>query len=127
MPKKPKNQPKTKMYHFRMDPNDDRELEAIKILESYITDDIGVREVVTAGLYALEGREVPKASGTRAVTSQLTALVSEIKKLSDRMNEISVIRESGTSTPAIEEEAIQVGAKLEKSVRGLISPKRSYD
>lgn len=127
MPKRKKPEHKTKMYHFRMDPNDERESGAIAILDSYISDDVGVREIITAALYALEGREVPKAEGNRMITRQFKAMMSELEALHNRLNEISVIRQSGMMTPEIEEEEIHVNRRLQQNVAGLISPQRSYD
>lgn len=118
---------KTRMYHFRIDPNDEREAGAESILLSYINDEVGVREVVTAALYALEGRELPKADNNRLISRQFKAMMGELESLHNRLNEISVIRQSGQMTPEIEEEEIHVNRRLQQNVAGLISPQRSYD
>lgn len=127
MAKRKKPEHKTRMYHFRIDPNDEREAGAEAILQSYITDEIGVREVVTAALYALEGRELPKADNNRLISRQFKAMMGELEALHHRLNEISVIRATGQMTPEIEQEEMRVNRRLQQNVAGLISPQRSYD
>jgi hypothetical protein len=127
MPKRKKPEHKTRMYHFRIDPNDEREAGAESILLSYISDEVGVREVVTAALYALEGRELPKGDNNRLISRQFKAMMGELEALHIRLNEISVIRQSGQMTPEIEQEEMHVNRRLQQNVAGLISPQRSYD
>jgi len=118
---------KTVMYHFRLDPNDEREAGAEAIIKRYQNDDTGVREIVTAALYALEGTGMPKADTNRVITRQLRNILSEFQRLLERESEIGVLRAAGKMTVEIEEESGNVRPKLLKSVQGLISLSKNYD